>query len=482
MFSISLECPNRLGDCYSKRETFKPKQIRNNKLMAIIGNSTPGNDLILGDAENNRIDALAGDDTVNGNGGDDSLFGGLGNDQLLGAVGNDTLLGGDGNDLLVGDNFGGTGNDSLNGGAGDDVLNGGLGADTLAGGPGSDTYSVGSFNTIIIEQANEGNDIVNSSSNFNLPNNIERLTLVGTANINGTGNVLGNSILGNAANNSLSGLAGDDTINALDGNDTLNGGDGIDILNGGNGNDILNGGAGNDVINGGAGIDRVIVNAVDSNIILTNSSVTGNGIDSLIGIETAELFASNSHKNIDASDFTLGSVTLDGSSLNNLLIGSNGSDFLDGEGADDTLTGGSGNDTLNGGSGNDLLSGGAGADQFVYETGRAFVTADIGLDTITSFSVSSDKIVLSKKTFDTLVSPAGGTLLSSEFEVVDSFFEQFTSNAKITYNKVTGDLSFNRNGSILVGGDAEGNIIADLKPGLPGSAPLLSASNILIVA
>lgn len=454
--------------------------------MAIIGNPTPGNDLIFGDAENNRIDALAGDDTVNGNGGDDSIFGGLGNDQLLGAVGNDTLLGGDGNDLLAGDNSGGTGNDSLNGGAGDDVLNGGLGADTLAGGPGSDTYSVGSLNATLIEQANEGNDIVNASINFTLPNNIERLTLVGTANINGTGNALGNSILGNAANNLLNGLAGDDTINGLDGNDTLNGGDGIDILNGGNGNDIFNGGAGNDVINGGAGIDRIRVNAVGSNIVLTNTSVTGEGVDSLNGIENAELFVFQSNNipgNIDASAFTLGSVTLDGGTGNNVLTGGSGNDFLDGEGGIDTLTGGSGDDTLNSGSGNDFLSGGAGADRFLYETGRAYALADLGVDTIASFSASSDKFVLSKKTFDTLITAAGGTLLSSEFEVVDSFFEQFTSNAKITYNRVTGDLSFNRNGSILVGGDAEGNIIADLNPGnVAGGAPLLSASNILIVA
>ncbi|MCC3410619.1 MAG: calcium-binding protein [Microcoleus sp. PH2017_29_MFU_D_A] len=454
--------------------------------MAIIGNPTPGNDLILGDAANNFIDALAGDDTVNGNGGDDSLLGGLGNDQLLGAVGNDTLIGGGGNDVLVGDIFGGTGNDSLNGGAGDDVLNGGLGADTIAGGPGNDTYSVGSLNATFIEQANEGNDIVNSPISFTLPNNIERLTLVGTANINGTGNALGNSILGNAANNSLSGLAGDDTINGLDGNDTLNGGDGIDILNGNNGDDILNGGAGNDVINGGAGIDRVKVNAVGSNIVLTNTSVTGEGVDSLNGIENAELFVFQSNNipgNIDASAFTLGSVTLDGGIGSNVLIGGSGNDFLDGEGANDTLTGGSGDDTLNGGSGNDLLTGGAGADRFLYETGRAFIASDVGLDTVTSFSVSSDKFVLSKKTFDTLITAAGGTLLSSEFEVVDSFIEQFSSNAKITYNRVSGDLSFNRNGSILVGGDAEGGFIADLNPGnVAGGAPLLSASNIRIVA
>ncbi|MEG3845747.1 calcium-binding protein [Microcoleus sp. herbarium19] len=444
--------------------------------MAIIGTPTFGNDLILGDAANNRIDALAGDDTVNGNGGDDSLFGGLGNDQLLGAVGNDTLLGGDGNDVLVGDIFGGTGNDSLNGGAGNDVLNGGLGVDTLVGGPGSDTYSVGSLNATFIEQANEGNDIVNSPISFTLPNNIERLTLVGTANISGTGNILGNSILGNAANNFLNGLAGDDTINGLDGNDNINGGDGIDILNGNNGNDTLNGGAGNDVINGGAGIDLVRVNAVGSNIILTNTSVTGEGVDSLNGIENAELFVFQSNNipgNIDASAFTLGSVTLDGGVGGNVLIGGSGNDFLDGEGANDTLTGGSGNDTLTGGSGNDLLTGGAGADRFLYATNRAFNTNDLGVDTVTSFSVGSDKIVLSKTTFTALESSVGGSLIASDFESVDSFGDiQFNSN-EIVYHR--GLLIYNQNGT--AGGLGTGGVIADFV-----GDPNISAVDFLVVA
>lgn len=98
-------------------------------------------------------------------------------------------------------------------------------------------------------------------------------------------------------------------------------------------------------------------------------------------------------------------------------------------------------------------------------------------------SIGSDKIVLSKTTFDNLFSGAGGSLNPFEFEVVDTFFEQFTSNAKITYNSGSGDLTFNRNGSVLVGGDAEGGTFADLNPGnLPGGAPIITAADILIVA
>lgn len=219
--------------------------------MAIIGNPTPGNDSITGDALPNLIDALAGNDTVTGNGGNDTLIGGVDNDILLGGTENDILSGGLGNDQLVGDIFGGAGNDSLSGGAGNDSLNGGLGVDTLVGGADNDTYAVGVFSTTITEQANEGNDdIVNSSISFTLGANLERLTLVGTANINGTGNAGNNIILGNSASNILSGLAGNDSFNGLGGNDTLIGGTENDTLGGGLGDDNLSGGTGNDILIG----------------------------------------------------------------------------------------------------------------------------------------------------------------------------------------------------------------------------------------
>jgi Ca2+-binding RTX toxin-like protein len=448
--------------------------------MAIRGTPTPGNDLINGDALNNLIDALAGNDTVNGNGGNDTLIGGLGNDQLLGALGNDLLSGGEGNDALSGDNFGSTGNDTLNGGAGNDILNGGLGQDSLAGGVGDDTYA-NSRGATIIEQANQGNDIVNSSISHTLGANLERLTLVGTANIIGIGNDLNNGILGNSGNNFLRGLAGDDLISGNDGNDTLIGDIGNDTLFGLNGNDVLDGDEGNDSLNGGNGIDLVRVNAVATNIVLTNNSVTGEGVDSLSGIEKAELFLAKSNNipsNIDASAFTLGSVTLDGGLGSNVLRGGSGNDFLDGKGLNDTLNGGGGADTLKGGAGNDLLIDGSGFDQFFFGTGRAFVSSDLGLDTIDSLDVGSDKIALSKTTFTALESTVGGSLFASDFEVVDSFFEQFTSDAEIVYNFGTGTLTYNSDGSVVViGGNPGEAIIADLV-----GEPNISAADFQIVA
>ena len=137
----------------------------------IIG-SYCGNDLLIGDGQDNVINGLngadklygqAGNDTLNGNRGDDlvdggdgndNVNGGFGNDTLLGGIGLDTLLGGDGNDFLDGGNdndklsgdagddnlFGSAGRDNLSGGDGNDFLTGGEGPDALTGGSGLDVF------------------------------------------------------------------------------------------------------------------------------------------------------------------------------------------------------------------------------------------------------------------------------------------------------------------------------------------------------
>ena len=60
---------------------------------------TNGDDHIDGDATNNTIDALCGDDLVSGLAGDDMLSGNTGNDTLDGGAGADTLNGGDDDDF-----------------------------------------------------------------------------------------------------------------------------------------------------------------------------------------------------------------------------------------------------------------------------------------------------------------------------------------------------------------------------------------------
>jgi len=126
--------------------------------------------------------------------------------------------------------YGGAGNDYLHGSSGADFLDGGSGDDTMTGGLGNDTYVVDSSTDVVNEASSGGTDKVNSSVSYILGANIENLTLNGSAAINGTGNALGNTLIGNDAANTLVGGAGNDVLNGEGGNDTLEGGSGSDTF------------------------------------------------------------------------------------------------------------------------------------------------------------------------------------------------------------------------------------------------------------
>ncbi|BBL76190.1 calcium-binding protein [Methylomagnum ishizawai] len=179
----------------------------------------------------------------------------------------------------------------------------------------------------------------------------------------------GTVINGNDSANSLLGTNDENTINAKGGNDTINGGAGDDTIYGGNGNDNLTGGLNSDVLDGGSGLDKVIESGNLAKFILGNNSLVGNGVDVLLNIEQAVLTGGDTWNLLDASAFTLGSVTLVGG------------------GSDDTLLGGAGADSLQGDDGFDILNGGAGADKLVGGTGGDLYivdnTGDIVVETST---------------------------------------------------------------------------------------------------
>ena len=162
-------------------------------------------------------------------------IGHAGANRITGNAAANRLDGGAGEDSL----WGGAGDDNVAGGAGADHLDGGTGADSLVGGAGDDAYVVDQAGDVVTEAAGGGVDLVKASIGWTLGDEVENLTLLGTAAIGGTGNALGNVIKGNGAANLLRGEDGADALYGGAGNDTLDGGAGRDGMVGGAGNDVF---------------------------------------------------------------------------------------------------------------------------------------------------------------------------------------------------------------------------------------------------
>ncbi|WP_308218638.1 M10 family metallopeptidase C-terminal domain-containing protein [Ciceribacter sp. RN22] len=407
-----------------------------------IGGS--GNDRIYGNGAANVLTGGAGNDILYGRGGADTLNGGTGNDiyimsdlgdKIIDAGGTDTVMSSisfslaaygmvERLTLLGSANINGVGNALANiitGNSGNNVLNGGAGIDTLIGGLGNDVYVLGAENDRVSDSG--GIDTITSTISRSLAgySAIERLTLLGTANINATGNGLNNVLVGNSGRNILDGGAG---------NDVLNGGAGADRLIGGLGNDVYVLGAENDTVSDVGGIDTI-------------TSTISRSLGAYTTIERLTL---------------LGTANINGvgNGLANLLLGNTGNNILNGVGGNDTISGGAGADKLYGGLGNDTLVGGAGADAFVFNTTP---NSSSNVDTITDFSVADDTIWLENAVFATLTTT--GTLASSAFYASTAGVAH-DSNDRIIYETDTGNLYYDSNGSAAGGGV----MFAHLKAGL----------------
>jgi Ca2+-binding RTX toxin-like protein len=80
-----------------------------------------------------------------------------------------------------------------------------------------------------------------------------------------------------------------------------------------------------------------------------------------------------------------GSGTINGTTGNDLILGSAANDVFNGLSGNDCLVGGNGNDTLNGNDGNDVLIGGAGTDMFHGGNGTDTCVDMSGLEAILSW-------------------------------------------------------------------------------------------------
>ncbi|MBO1048754.1 MAG: hypothetical protein HEQ10_13885 [Dolichospermum sp. DEX182a] len=143
----------------------------------------------------------------------------------------------------------------------------------------------------------------------------------------------------------------------------------------------------------------------------------------------------------------------------------------------DDLRGGDGADSLTGGAGNDILTGDAGIDQFIYRSDRAYSISDIGSDILFDFTTGTDKVVLSKTTFNALQSLVGnGFSQSSDFAVVGNDSLVNTQAAFIVYSGGSGNLFYNQNG--ITAGLGTGAAFANLST-MPTT---LTAADFTVVA
>ncbi|ASG24922.1 calcium-binding protein [Nitrospirillum viridazoti] len=383
----------------------------------------------VGTGNNTRLNVItggAGDDTLDGGTGADTLIGGVGNDVYIADNGADVVIENpdEGVDLVkvsaagytLGANienmtytgtagFLGNGNELDNviiGGAGNDTIDGKAGNDILIGGAGNEIYYVDSVNDVIVENANEGTDLVRATSaSYTLSANIENLTFWGTGNFRGVGNDLANTLTGGAGDDVLDGGLGADTLNGGAGNDTYyidnvgdvigegaNGGtdevrttlntysmlvnlnlENLAFLGTGNfagtGNNVgnsLTGGAGDDTLDGGAGADTLVGGAGNDTYIVDNAGdlvveAAGAGVDLVkTSVATYALTA-----DVDNLTYT-GTLAFTGT----------------GNALGNVITSGAGNDTLNGGAGADTLVGGAGNDVYFVDSLNDVVVENAG--------------------------------------------------------------------------------------------------------
>ena len=301
-------------------------------------------------------DRLAGDNRPAGEstGGDNTLMGGGGDDEIYGGSGDDTLNGGAGDDTL----FGGAGGDTLSGGAGDDNLIGGLGGDTFTGGAGTDTVSYANARDEKVT-VNLAGTIRDPDTNNASHSDGDSFSAGDVENV--IGSPRGDTIHGSGGANEIWGGAGADVLVGHGGDDTLDGGPGGDILDGDFDSSNASGTQSGDVrsLTGTAGTDTVTYENSDAGVRVTVNATTGNeGGDA----EGDRLF------NVEN------------------LVGSNHNDRLFGDGANNKLTGGDGDDRIVAGVGDDTVEGGAGADTMdgdaVTATESGYAAAQVNADTL----------------------------------------------------------------------------------------------------
>jgi Ca2+-binding RTX toxin-like protein len=399
-----------------------------------------GDDVLIGDDNENRLRGYGGDDSIVGGLGRDRLYGGDGNDTLdasLGdettegwgdyvrpGLGTDTIIGnealyddGDGIDISYSDVSGvggltfdvaGDGSGTVvSGNAGQvndtftfthyftgsmdaDVFNGdtssnsrgwiGLGgADTIIAGAGWD-------NLLYQDDRWEGGtaailvNFTGEGAGTVVDGFGDTDVFSGIEQVEGT--IYDDVMNGGSGEETLRGEEGDDTLNGGGGNDDLRGGDGGDNINGGGGNDRLRSGGDDDDVDGGDGTDTAVFDVASSNV---SNVVQKNGGVEFLTDEGSDFFV-----NVEFFEFTDGTLTFSevldlsgqGGIVGDTIIGTSSDDTLTGTANDDVISGGAGSDSLSGGNGDDELAASDGNDVVDGGAGNDLIGGGLGDDTL----------------------------------------------------------------------------------------------------
>ncbi len=311
--------------------------IENLTLVGAAAINATGNllaNVLIGNSAANRLDGQGGADIMKGLGGDDIYVvdnsGDIVDESVTGSGGADTVQssvtfsldnslrakGAIENLTLTGSSaINATGNTLANiliGNSAANTLDGGAGADRMEGKSGNDTYVV-TVGDVVVEASNAGTDLVKSSISYTLSDNVENLTLTGSAAINATGNTLANILIGNNAANTLNGGTGADTMRGLGGNDIYivdNAGDVVD--------ESVFGSGGTDTVKSSVSFnlaDSSVAKGLIENVTLTGSSAisaTGNGLANMIaGNGASNILTGGSGADTFRFDTLLGASNID---------------------------------------------------------------------------------------------------------------------------------------------------------------------------
>lgn len=284
--------------------------------------------------------------------------------------------------------------------------------------------------------------------------------------------IIENAVTGDG-NDRITGNDADNQLHGMRGNDTIIGGKGDDLLYGGTGDDTLEGGAGKDTLDGGDGFDTAsfvgALAGVTVDLGITGAQTTGDGIETLIGIE--RLVGSRFRDHLTAA---VAGSTLDGRNGNDIITGRSGDDHLIGGGGNDVIVGGAGDDridggfdrdTLSGGDGEDILDGGSNSDTLTGGAGfDTFLFANTGSrDVITDFMSGIDKIDLH--------------LIDAIFN--NALFDPFTFIGDAAFTAAGQLHTYIDSGLLFLAGDINGDGTADLTIEFANAASFVASDLIL---